>query len=73
VAGGAETSAALLAARGIDAAPGRTLFGPLQLVAPPGPVSGATAAVEPGTDRAIVAWRGPAGAIEYSLQPGPQG
>ncbi len=64
--------AALLASRGIDAAPGRTLFGPLQLVAPPGPVSDATVGVEPGTDRAIAAWRGAAGAIEYSIQPGAQ-
>jgi hypothetical protein len=77
VAGSAGTAApgqaTLLAARGIDAAPGRTLFGPLQPVAAPGPVSGATVAVEPGTDRAIVAWRGAAGTIEYSLQPGAQG
>ena len=64
--------AALLASRGIDAAPGRTLFSPLQPVAPTGPVSGATIAVEPGTDRAVSAWRGAAGAIEYSLQPGAQ-
>jgi hypothetical protein len=63
----------LLASRGIDAAPGRTLFAPPQLVAPTGPVSGATLAVEPGTDRAIVAWRGAAGAIDYAVQGGAQG
>jgi len=59
-------AAALLAARGIDAAPGRTLFAAPEAVAPAGPVSGATVGIEPGTDRALVAWRGGAGAIEYS-------
>ncbi len=62
--------AALLASRGTDAAPGRTLFGPPQLVAPAGPLSGASVAVEPGTDRAIAAWRGAAGAIDYAVQTG---
>jgi hypothetical protein len=76
-AGGAGSSslpgeAALLASRGTDAAPGRTLFGPVAPVAPPGPVSGATLAVEPGTDRAIAAWRGADGAIEYAVQGGAQ-
>ncbi len=64
---------ALLASRGIDAAPGRTLFAPPQLVAPPGPVSGATLAIEPGTDRALAAWRGADGAIDYAVQGGAQG
>jgi hypothetical protein len=63
---------ALLAARGIDAAPGRTLFALPQLVAPPGPVSGPAVAVEPGTDRAVAAWRGAAGAIDYAVQGGAQ-
>ena len=62
--------AALLAARGIDAAPGRTLFAAPELVAPPGPVSGAAVGIEPGTDRALAVWRGEAGAIEYSERPG---
>ncbi len=56
----------LLAARGTEAA-GRTLFGAPQLVAGPGPVSGASVAVEPGSDRAFAAWRGAGGAIEYSI------
>jgi len=65
-----QARSALLAARGIDAAPGRTLFAAPQLVAPPGPVSDGAVAVEPGTDRAFVAWRGAGGAIEYAMQTG---
>ncbi len=62
----------LLAARGVDAAPGRTLFAPPELVAPPGPVSGAAVALEPGSDRAVAVWRGAAGAIDYAVQNGSQ-
>jgi hypothetical protein len=59
---------ALMAARGIDAAPGRTLFAAPEQVAPPGPVAGATVAIEPGSDRAVAAWQGLGGAIAYSLR-----
>jgi hypothetical protein len=59
---------ALWAARGIDAAPGRTLFALPEQVAPAGPVAGATVAVEPGSDRALAAWRGAGGQITYSLR-----
>jgi hypothetical protein len=58
----------LWAARGIDAAPGRTLFGLPEQVAPAGVIAGATVAVEPGSDRAIAAWLGPGGQIAYSLR-----
>ena len=58
---------ALLAVRGTEAA-GRTLFGAPELIAEPGPVTGAAVAVEPGSDRAFAAWRGAAGAIEYSVR-----
>jgi hypothetical protein len=61
---------ALYAARGIDAYPGRTIFGPPEQVSAPG-ASGATGeaavGVDPDSDRAIVAWRTPGGAIDYSL------
>ncbi len=70
---GAPGQVELLASRGVDAAPGRTLFAPPQLVAAPGPVSGATLAIEPGTDRALAVWRGAAGAIDYAVQDGAQG
>lgn len=58
----------LWAARGIDAAPGRTLFAQPEQVAPAGPVAGASVAVEPGSDRALAAWRGAGGQILYSLR-----
>jgi len=64
-------SQALYAARGIDAYPGRTIFGAPQLVAAAGPegVLGADSAVgvDPDSDRAIVAWRTSGGAIDYAL------
>lgn len=64
-------SQALYAARGIDAYPGRTIFGAPQLVAAAGSegVLGADSAVgvDPDSDRAIVAWRTSGGAIDYAL------
>ena len=59
----------LLAARGIDALPGKTIFGQPEEVAPPGPISDATLAIDPDTDRAIAAWRGSGGSIRYSIRP----
>jgi len=56
----------LMAARGFEAAPGAAHFGPAELVAPPGPVSGATVAVDPGSDGAIAAWLGEHGSIRWS-------
>ncbi|HEX4436157.1 MAG TPA: hypothetical protein VH061_05110 [Solirubrobacteraceae bacterium] len=62
------SSETLWAARGIDVAPGRTQFALPEQVAPAGPVAGATVAVEPGSDRALAAWRGEGGRIVYSLR-----
>ncbi len=61
----------LLAARGIDAYPGRTIFSAPETLARAGS-SGTTGeaaiAVDPDSDRAIAAWRTPAGGIDYSLR-----
>jgi hypothetical protein len=61
---------ALYGARGIDAYPGRTIFGAPQLIAAPGTdgtTGQASVGIDPDSDRALVAWRTPAGAIDYSL------
>ena len=59
---------ALFAARGTASyPPAHTVFGEPELVAPPGPISGATAAFDPDSDRPIAVWEGQAGALEYSL------
>jgi hypothetical protein len=64
----------LLAARGTDAAPGVAQFGRAQLIAPPGPVSGATVAVDPRSDMAIAVWLGEHDSIRYSVHaPTPTG
>ncbi|MFI4989861.1 MAG: hypothetical protein ACHQHO_02955 [Solirubrobacterales bacterium] len=69
---------ALLAARGIDARPGITIFGSPEQVAPPGPTgvptlvaerkSDATLAFDPSSDRALALWRGTGGRIYYSIR-----
>jgi hypothetical protein len=61
------TGEALLAARGIEAA-GRTYFDAPEVLAPAGPVSGATVAIEPAGDRAVAAWQGAGGVVHYSLR-----
>ncbi|MGO9321313.1 MAG: hypothetical protein ACLQBY_11010, partial [Solirubrobacteraceae bacterium] len=58
---------AIFAARGFDAYQARTVFGQPEQVAPPAPVSDPTVAIDPGSDRAVAAWRGEAAAIEYSI------
>jgi hypothetical protein len=58
----------LLAARGIDAAPGKTIFGAPEQVAAPAPISDATLALDPASDRAIAVWQGQGGAIDYSIR-----
>lgn len=64
---------ALYSARGFET-DGRTVFGAPEAIAGPGPVSGATVAIEPGSDRAIAAWQGSEGAVYYSLRaPEPAG
>jgi hypothetical protein len=65
---------AIFAARGTEGYPGRTFFGEGEQVAPPGPVSDATVALDPESDRAVAVWQGEAGTIEYSIggrAPGP--
>jgi len=59
----------LMAARGSEFAPGATRFGGPELVAPPGPVSGATLAVDPESDRALAVWVGEHGSLHYSVRP----
>jgi hypothetical protein len=69
---------ALLAARGIDASPGVTIFGGPEQVAPAGPVgvptfaaeqkSDATLALDPDSDRALALWRGTGERIYYSIR-----
>jgi hypothetical protein len=59
---------AILAARGDDAYPDKTVFAAPELVAPAGPNEDATVALDPASDRAIALWRGAGGAIEYALR-----
>ncbi len=69
---------ALVAARGIDASPGITIFGGPEQVAPPGPTgvptfaaehkSDATLAFDPSSDRALALWRGTGERIYYSIR-----
>jgi hypothetical protein len=61
---------ALFAARGFDVAPPRALFGEPEQVAPPAPVSDASVALDPSSDRAVAVWQGEAGAIEYAIRGG---
>jgi hypothetical protein len=58
----------IFAARGIDAYPARTIFGEPEEVAAPGPNSGATVALDPDGGRAVAAWRGAGGEIDYSIR-----
>lgn len=59
---------AIFAARGIDAYPARTIFGEPEQVAAPGPNSGVTVALDPDGGRAVAAWRGEGGEIDYSIR-----
>jgi hypothetical protein len=61
-------SQAIFAARGFDAYPGRTAFAAGELIAPPGPNSEATVALDPDSDRAVAAWRTGAGALAYAIR-----
>jgi hypothetical protein len=62
---------AIFAARGIDAYPARTIFGEPEEVAAPGTNSGATVALDPDGGRAVAAWRGEGGEIDYSIRTPP--
>jgi hypothetical protein len=69
MAGGLDLgSQAIFAARGFDAYPGQTAFAAGERIAPPGPNSDATIAVDPASDRAIAAWRTGAGQLAYSVR-----
>ena len=59
---------AIVAARGIDARPGMTIFGGPEQVAPPGPNSDATLAFDPASDRALALWLGAGGNVDYALR-----
>jgi hypothetical protein len=59
---------AIFAARGIDALPGRTIFGRPEEVAPPGPVRDASVALDPSSGRAVVAWQGERASIDYAIR-----
>lgn len=59
---------ALFAAQGFDASSQRTTFGEPEQLAPPAPVSDASVAFDPDSDRAVAVWQGEAGTIEYSIR-----
>jgi len=59
---------AIFSARGIDVSAGRTRFSAPELLAPPGPNSDATVALDPGNDAAIAAWRGEGGQVHYAIR-----
>jgi hypothetical protein len=59
---------AIFAARGIDAYPGRAIFGRPEQAAPLGPNRDAAVALDPDSDRAIAAWIGAGGRIEYAIR-----
>lgn len=61
-------SQAIFAARGFDAYPGQTAFAPGEQVAPAGPNSEATIALDPASDRAVAAWRTGAGQLAYAIR-----
>jgi hypothetical protein len=59
---------AIVAARGVDAYPGKTVFAAPEQIAPPGPNDDATVAFDPNSDRAVALWRGADGAVEYAIR-----
>jgi hypothetical protein len=59
---------AIYAARGVDAAPGRTIFSKPEQIAAPGPNSDATVAFDPASDRALALWRGSGGTLQYAVR-----
>ena len=61
-------AAAILAARGIDAYPGVTIFGAPEQVAPPGANADATLAFDPASDRALAIWRAPGETLDYAVR-----
>lgn len=67
------TRQAIFASRSQDAFPGRSVFGEPEEVAPPAPVSDASVALDPASDRAVAVWQDEDGAIEYSIGDAPPG
>lgn len=59
---------AIFAARGTEVGGGRASFDEPEQVGAPGPVSDATVAFDPNSDRAVAAWQGEAGTIDYSIR-----
>jgi hypothetical protein len=68
------TAQAILAARTVPGGPGGTAFETPTPLAPPGPNSAASVAVDPATDRAVVAWQTIVGglpSVAYAVRGGP--
>ena len=59
---------AIFAARGTEVGGGRASFSEPEQVGAPGPVSNATVAFDPNSDRAVAAWQAEAGTIDYSIR-----
>ena len=59
---------ALLAARGSDVRPRRTVFAAPEQVAAPGPYSEPSLALDPDSDRALAVWRSEASALQYAVR-----
>jgi hypothetical protein len=64
---------ALYTARGMDVRPDATLFGAPEQLAPPGPNSDPTLALDPGDDVGVAAWRGAGGELLYAVRASPTG
>ncbi|MGO9760102.1 MAG: hypothetical protein ACLP8S_10890 [Solirubrobacteraceae bacterium] len=64
---------ALFAARGFDGYHEHAIFGEPELLSPPAPVSDATVALDPASDRAVAVWQGEASTIDYSIRTGGAG
>jgi hypothetical protein len=69
-AGGQE---AIYSARGVDVYPDTTAFGAPEMVAAAGPYSDPTVAIDPASDRSVVAWLGERGALQYAVRSPPGG
>lgn len=63
---GEDGRQALLASRGVEQAPGVTIFSTPQRIAT-GTVQAPAVAIDPDSDRALVAWQGQGGAVYWSL------
>jgi len=62
------SSQAIFSARGFDAYPEQAKFAAPELIAPPGPNSEATVALDPDSDRAVAAWRTGTGQLAYAIR-----